>query len=378
MSDRGRYNKGVSSTGVTYLSRGDWNAWCMRCGRKYKSSQLSKEWDELWVCQDCFEDRHPQDMVRGVRDEQRTPWASPELSDTFALTLPAGGILGLTTTALAPGDEVRWDYNTVNVQVATALQSSDALTVENGANLCAIMNAGGPGQQDTSQQTGRGDETLHPVAPAWELFQYVTATLVSPGVYQLSQLLRGRYGTEAAMQLGTVPAGAPFVFLGQASAANDIWIQNYLGWGDLHWSPVYISGYYNNGDFVFTWVRRSRIPPLWQDDWATVNNQNNFNAPFDDNAEIYSLDVLSASGGVVRTLNSFTGPQVIYPYFLQLADWGTIQPSYTVRVYQVDPILGRGQGRTATVTVTQGTANATLMADTGQALGDQLGNMLIG
>jgi hypothetical protein len=42
----------------------------------------------------------------------------------------------------------------------------------------------------------------------WELLQFQTATLVSPGTYDLSVLLRGQFGSEAAMR-NPVAAGAP-------------------------------------------------------------------------------------------------------------------------------------------------------------------------
>lgn len=63
--------------------KGRWNAICDRCGFKYKSNQLRQEWTGLRVCSgggtnDCFEQRHPQDFVRGKADRQAPPWARPE------------------------------------------------------------------------------------------------------------------------------------------------------------------------------------------------------------------------------------------------------------------------------------------------------------
>jgi len=67
---------------VSRYVKGQWNACCDRCGIKYKSSQLRKEWTGLMVCTgpntaDCWEARHPQDRVRGVRDLQAPPWSRP-------------------------------------------------------------------------------------------------------------------------------------------------------------------------------------------------------------------------------------------------------------------------------------------------------------
>lgn len=72
---------------MTY-AHGQWNALCQRCGFKYKSGQLRKEWTGLHVCtgrgtNDCWEERHPQDFVRGKTDRQAPPWSSPEPEDVF-------------------------------------------------------------------------------------------------------------------------------------------------------------------------------------------------------------------------------------------------------------------------------------------------------
>lgn len=64
-------------------SRGNWNAICDVCGRQYKNTDLRKRWDNLWVCFQDYEERQPQDFVRGVADTQAVPWARPQGEDTF-------------------------------------------------------------------------------------------------------------------------------------------------------------------------------------------------------------------------------------------------------------------------------------------------------
>ena len=64
-------------------SRGSWNTICDVCGRQYKANDLRKRWDNLMVCNQDFEERQPQDFVRGVADTQAVPWARPEGTDTF-------------------------------------------------------------------------------------------------------------------------------------------------------------------------------------------------------------------------------------------------------------------------------------------------------
>jgi len=67
---------------------GQWNAICDRCGFKFKSNQLKKEWNGLRTCHgagtnNCWEPRHPQDFKRGKPDRQAPPWTKPEPVDVF-------------------------------------------------------------------------------------------------------------------------------------------------------------------------------------------------------------------------------------------------------------------------------------------------------
>ena len=65
---------------------GQWNAVCDQCGFEYKSSQLRLQWNNLRTCcgpgtNGCWEPRHPQEMMRGKRDEQAPPWVRPQPPD---------------------------------------------------------------------------------------------------------------------------------------------------------------------------------------------------------------------------------------------------------------------------------------------------------
>ena len=63
--------------------KGQWNAICDCCGFEYKSGQLRLQWNNLRTCigpgtNGCWEPRHPQEAMRGKRDDQSLPWARPE------------------------------------------------------------------------------------------------------------------------------------------------------------------------------------------------------------------------------------------------------------------------------------------------------------
>ena len=66
--------------------RGDWDAICDSCGRKFKASKLKMRWDGLMTCQQDWEPRQPQDFVRGVPDPQLVPWVRDESTDTYTST----------------------------------------------------------------------------------------------------------------------------------------------------------------------------------------------------------------------------------------------------------------------------------------------------
>jgi poly(3-hydroxybutyrate) depolymerase len=58
-----------------FYSPGDFNAVCSMCGRKRKASTMEKNWQGLYRCPAHNDQRQPQDFVRGVVDNQSTPWA---------------------------------------------------------------------------------------------------------------------------------------------------------------------------------------------------------------------------------------------------------------------------------------------------------------
>ncbi len=71
-----------------YLKVGDHNSFCMRCGFKYKASEIQKEWTGLLVCGDCLDQRHPQDLLRAVKESPAPKNQSPR-TDGESFPLPA-------------------------------------------------------------------------------------------------------------------------------------------------------------------------------------------------------------------------------------------------------------------------------------------------
>jgi hypothetical protein len=108
-------------------------------------------------------------------------------------------------------------------------------------------------------------------------------------------------------------------------------------------SPVWITGTREeNGDLTISWVRRARINAQWMD---------SYDVPLDEPTEAYEVDIYSdGSPTVARTLTSAT-TSVTYTAAQQAEDFGgsPTPASFSIAVYQISAIIGRGHAGTATI-----------------------------
>lgn len=249
-------------------------------------------------------------------------------------------VIGDVAAALPAGPAEFWDRaNTLTVDLVfedDQLESIDELNVLAGANAAWL---GSPDGQDG------------------EIIQFATATLVAPGTYELSDLLRGRLGTEHAID----SHGPDEVFvllesglLGRSdfSAADwdkqrhykpvsilkteaDTTAQTFTntGEGKRPLSPVHVRGERDGSDnLTVTWVRRSRIraPGLGYGP-----------LPLGEQSESYEVDVI-VGGSPVRTI-AVTDTEATYSAADQTADGITPGDPVTVKVYQLSASRGRGR-----------------------------------
>lgn len=196
-----------------------------------------------------------------------------------------------------------------------------------------------------------------------EIIQFRNASLVEPGKYLLSGLLRGRLGTEWAIGshepgerfvlldgrllrlpvanslLGLARQYKPVTFGGTLAAATESAF-TYGGAALKPYSPVHIAGTRDGGgNLDLAWVRRTRLGGNWQD---------GIDAPLNETSEAYEVDVLNGSD-VVRTLTGISGPAASYSAAEQTADFGSPQAAVDIRVYQLSSVIGRGYAGEATV-----------------------------
>jgi len=250
--------------------------------------------------------------------------------------------MGSATTLLPSGPTTIWDDgNTVTVRlIEGALTSTTDLNAMSGINTLAI---GAPGR--------------------WEIMSFVNATLNGDGTYTLSRLLRGRLGTEWAVGLHTIGDAVVVLEAGALTrivpATTDIGVPRYYkaisfggDEGDVitythqavglePYSPVHIRGRRHSpstNDWTITWVRRTRIDGGWRD-YVDV--------PLGEVSESYEIDIMSGST-VKRTLTA-TGQTVTYTAAMQTTDFGAVQNTLSVRVYQLGGTTGRGYVASATI-----------------------------
>lgn len=86
-----------------YYKKGSWNCICQRCSFKFKSEDIKKEWTGLLVCKECFENRHPQDFLRGTPEKQSVPFTAPEPTDTFVTVTYVASTVGTQSNTVPTG-----------------------------------------------------------------------------------------------------------------------------------------------------------------------------------------------------------------------------------------------------------------------------------
>jgi hypothetical protein len=272
-------------------------------------------------------------------------YRSPETSGFLLKAVAvAAATTGITLDPLPQAAMSRFDRATkVRVRLDRgALASVSPLALLGGSNAAAIQNGDGE----------------------WEVLQFQSAILTAPATYELSLLLRGQAGTEAAMR-SPLAAGARFVLLDGALARVDLtpdeiglaynwrcgpanrdlgdasYVQlehAFAGIGLKPLSPVHLRGTRSGGDLAMSWVRRTRTGG---DSWDSAE------VPLAEDFERYEIDILSGTT-LKRTLTS-ASPEVIYTSAAQTEDFGAPQSAVQVRIAQVSAVYGRGTAREATL-----------------------------
>ena len=205
-----------------------------------------------------------------------------------------------------------------------------------------------------------GNRTVNAALVGDEIIQFVTATLVTAGVYTLSRLIRGCRGTEWAMvdhavservvllreagirrvavensQLGT-ERHYKAVTLGRSQSSATSQDFTPLAVGKMPFAPVDVRGSRDgSSNLTITWQRRTRLTTRFI---GTLG----ISIPLGEAEERYEVDIVSGSPLlVVRTITATT-PEGEYTAAQQTADGLTPGDPVMCRVYQLSATVGRG------------------------------------
>ena len=194
----------------------------------------------------------------------------------------------------------------------------------------------------------------------WEIIAAQTCLLQGDGTYILRDFIRGRFGTEWAVNahaaLDTLvlldtdtilQSGVASAFIGverkyrgvtlgqsEDEATTQSLTYNAVNLECL--SPVYLNGNRAaSNDWTITWVRRTRIGGEWRD---------KIDAPLSEASEAYEVEIYSDAtyATLKRTLTGLTSATATYTSAQQTTDFGSAQTTLYLKVYQISTVAGRG------------------------------------
>lgn len=245
------------------------------------------------------------------------------------------GTLGKAANALAAGDYFVMDYAaqlTLNVLAGEFFAiTQDQLLA--GKNYCAY---GADGR--------------------WEIIQFQNVTVNSGSSVTLSGLLRGLFGTEWAGSSHAVGDwvvlldDADNAFIGADLAAigatrkykgvtlgQDAQLVNaldfiYRGVNLKPLSPVNVRGYIESEVWYISVDPRTRLPGA---QWSTGTA-----APMGESAQLFEIEIYD--GAILKNTYQSTVPSLVYTAAQQMADFGYLPTTLTVKVFQISASVGRG------------------------------------
>lgn len=216
--------------------------------------------------------------------------------------------------------------------------------------------------------------TARPLAIGDEVVYYRDAVVGAPGAYTLTGLLRGQRGTEWAVSThsaservvqlkesglrrvlqttGQVGVALDYKGVTNGSAVDTVSPTSFTNTsiGKRPFSPVDVRASRDSlSGIVLTWKRRTRLATRFV-------GTSGISVPLGETSEAYEVDIMS--GSTVKRTISTTSPTASYSSSQQQADFGSVQTSVSVRIYQVSAIYGRGKPLPATITTGGFTAAA--------------------
>jgi hypothetical protein len=243
---------------------------------------------------------------------------------------------------------------TIGELIATLPAASS--DVEDLGSVLRLLPLSGTWSSATTDQLLAGGNAIAVGQPGrWEIVQFRTATKISDAEWRLTGLLRGRRGTEHVV--GSSQVGDRVVLLSGAGIARLPLDASAIGATRMHkavtvgtsvddateiafqpsgaalrpFAPVHLRGSRVANDWLLAWTRRTRLG-------GTLRG--GVDVPLNEQSEAYDVAVMA--GAVEKRVIAATNPSATYTAAQQIEDFGAVQSSITVRIYQRSAIVGRG------------------------------------
>jgi hypothetical protein len=120
--------------------------------------------------------------------------------------------------------------------------------------------------------------------------------------------------------------------------------KQFAGVGLRPFSPCQLRAAHSGSDVALSWIRRDRSPG--SDGWEQTE------IPMSETIESYDVEILDASGAVMRTLSALSSPSLSYASSDIATDFpGGLPLPFRFNVYQISSTVGRGPKATAAITL---------------------------
>ena len=246
------------------------------------------------------------------------------------------------------------EQRATNGVVPTAVDAASPHVWDRGTAITVTMRNGTLAGRPEADVLADGNLAAYGKPGRWELLNFADADDQGGGVYEVSTLLRGRWGTEWAMdqheddddfvlidgsvyraQLEEDDVGSVIYYRAVSSGnvpENANVIPDELDGVALKpYSPVHLRAV-QDGDLAIECIRRTRYSGEWRD---------GVDAPLNEAALLIEFDIADDSGTVVRTISA-ASENAIYTSAQMTADFAAGMHDITITAYQISDVVGRG------------------------------------
>lgn len=289
---------------------------------------------------------------------------------TGALAGWQGGVLMQSTDAGATWASL-YDFGAPGADMGVCSNSIGAVdhrVIDSASVLTVTMTQGELYSVTQLAMLAGGNHFAYGADGRWEIIAAQNCTLVSGTTYTLTNLLRGRFGTEWAM--GLHASGDALVLLDTTDVAAIAMSTGTIGLGYLYrgitvdrdistdsnrtfayqgvnlkpLSPIALTGAIDpaTADWSLSWIRRTRTGGEWRD---------YVDADLGESSEAYQIDVFAdGTYATVKRTIAVTTQAAAYTSAQQVADFGSNQTTIYLKVYQLSATIGRGYPLTQSLT----------------------------